>query len=315
MKFVVITVLFLLVLLALSFIVTQLLAFYARRKLPAEGQFTEVNGGKIHWTEQGEGETIILIHGLGGNHHNFNYMVSELSRKYHVVSIDRLGSAWSTREDFSYATLDAQADTIVDFINKQNFERPLLVGHSLGGAFSLSIGIRHPDKIRGLALICPASMAIENTPDIFRDLEIRSSGGRLFLANFLSGPFGLLKQKRFLTEVFKPEPITHDFDIKGGAILSRLPSQFQTTCEDLIAAKASQNDVVLKLPQLNVPTHVIFGEDDVILDAQKHGVAFSQATGAGLVMIPKTGHMLPVTQPKLCNKFIEDVMSATKVIR
>jgi pimeloyl-ACP methyl ester carboxylesterase len=29
------------------------------------------------------------------------------------------------------------------------------------------------------------------------------------------------------------------------------------------------------------------------------------------VIIPKTGHMLPVTQPKLCNKFIEDVMSAT----
>ena len=54
MKFVVITVLLLLLLLALSFIVTQLLAFNARRKLPAEGRFTEVNGGKIHWTEQGD---------------------------------------------------------------------------------------------------------------------------------------------------------------------------------------------------------------------------------------------------------------------
>ena len=311
MKFLVITVLFLLVLLALSFFVTQLLAFNARQKLPAEGRFTEVNGGKIHWTEQGEGETIILIHGLGGNHHNFNYMVSELSQKYHVVSIDRLGSAWSTREDFSYAPLDAQADAIVDFINKRNFERPLLVGHSLGGAFSLSIGIRHPDKIRGLAFICPASMAIDNTPDIFRDLEIHSSGGRQFLAHFLSGPFGLLKQNKFLTEIFKPEQITPDFDINGGAILSRLPSQFQTTCEDLIAAKASGNDVVSNLAQLNVPTHVIFGEDDVILDAKRHGVAFSEATGARLVLIPKAGHMLPVTQPKLCNKFINDVMLAT----
>lgn len=312
MKFVVITTLLLLVLLTLSFILTQLLAFNARRKLPAEGRFTEVNGGIIHWTEQGEGETIILIHGLGGNHHNFNYMISELSQKFHVVSIDRIGSAWSTRDDFSYASLDAQADAIVDFINKQSFERPLLAGHSLGGAFSLSIGIRHPDKIRGLALICPASMAVDNTPDIFRDLEIRSSGSRIFLANFLSGPFVLLRQNRFLTEIFKPEPITPDFDIKGGAILSRLPSQFQTTCEDLIAATASQNDVVSKLTQLHVPTHVIFAEDDVILDAKRHGVAFSEATGARLVMIPKTGHMLPVTQPKLCNKFIEDVMLATE---
>ena len=311
MKFIAATILFLLALLTGSFILTQFLAFVARRKLPANGKFTEVRGGIIHWTEQGKGETIILIHGLGGNNHNFNYMLPELSKKYHVISIDRIGSAWSTRQDFNYANLNAQADAIVDLIDQESFQRPLLIGHSLGGAFSLSVGIRFPDKVRGLALICPASMAIDATPDIFRDLEVSSSTGRVFLANFLSGPFGLMKQKKFLTELFKPEPITPGFDIKGGAILSRLPSQFQTTCEDLIAAKESQNDVVSKLGDLEVPMHVLFAEDDVILNAQHHGVAFCETTGARLVMIPKTGHMLPVTQPRICNNFIEDVMLAT----
>ena len=61
MKFVVITTLFILLLLTISFVLTQLLAFGARRKLPAEGQLTEVNGGKIHWTEQGEGVGFLAI--------------------------------------------------------------------------------------------------------------------------------------------------------------------------------------------------------------------------------------------------------------
>ena len=154
-------------------------------------------------------------------------------------------------------------------------------------------------------------MALEKTPKIFRDLEVNNSFARTFLANVLSGPFGLIKQKEVLTELFKPEPVEADFDVKGGAILSRLPSQFKVTCEDLIAAHASQDDIVSKLGDLKVMTHVLYGEDDAVLDAHLHGTAFCKMTGAKLIMIPKTGHMLPVTQPQLCNKFISDVMSVT----
>ena len=293
------------------YLITQFLAAIARRKLPPKGKFTEVTGGKIHWTDNGEGETILLLHGLGGNHHNFNYMIPELAKHYRVISIDRIGSAWSTREGVDFAGINAQGDAIADFIEKEKLQRPLLVGHSLGGAFSISIGIRFPEIIRGLALICPASMAMDSIPKVFRDLEVNNSFARTFLANVLSGPFVLMKQKNFLTEIFKPEPITTNFNIKGGAILSRLPSQFKTTCEDLIAAYSTQIDVLSQLGELKVMTHVLFGEDDAILDANLHGTAFCRTTGARLIMIPKTGHMLPITQPQLCNKFIHDVMSVT----
>ena len=311
LKLFLVAILLLLALLIACTLITQFLAAIARRKIPPTGKFTEVTGGKIHWTDTGEGETILLLHGLGGNSHNFNYMIPELAKHYRVISVDRIGSGWSTRESLDFAGIDSQSNAIVDFIEKEQLQSPLLVGHSLGGAFSISIGIKFPKKIRGLALICPASMAMERIPKIFRDLEVNNSFARTFLANVLSGPFGLMKQKEFLTEIFKPEPVDADFDVKGGAILSRLPSQFKTTCEDLIAAHASQGEIVSQLGDLRVMTHVLFGEDDAILDAHLHGTAFCKMTGAKLIMIPKTGHMLPITQPQLCNKFIHDVMSVT----
>ena len=151
-------------------------------------------------------------------------------------------------------------------------------------------------------------MHMDATPKVFSGLEIRNPTVRVFFSNVLSGPFILMKQKKFLAEIFKPEPITFGFDIKGGAILSRLPRQFQTTCEDLIAAKEAQDTIQLNLKNLDIPTYVLFAENDSILDPQYHGVAFSKMTGAKLEMVPKTGHMLPVTQPQICNKFVEDVM-------
>ena len=92
MKLLILPPLFLIFFLSASFIFTRLLALIAKNKLPATGKFTEVNGGTIHWTDKGDGEPIVLIHGLGGNHHNFSYMLSEL-QKIPVISIDRLGSA------------------------------------------------------------------------------------------------------------------------------------------------------------------------------------------------------------------------------
>ena len=48
-----------------------------KNKLPSTGKFAEFNRGAIHWIEKGNGEPIVLIHELGGNHHNFSYMLSE----------------------------------------------------------------------------------------------------------------------------------------------------------------------------------------------------------------------------------------------
>ena len=63
--------------------------------------------------------------------------------------------------------------------------------------FSLSVGIEFPEKIRGVELICPVSMALGATPKVFYSLEITNPKARAFFSNALSGPFILMKQKSF----------------------------------------------------------------------------------------------------------------------
>ena len=141
--------------------------------LPPLGRFVDVDGCRIHYLEQGSGPTLLLIHGLSGNMRNFAHsLVERLKDKYRIILVDRPGSGYSTRPRRASATIRAQADTMARFIEALRLERPLVVGHSLGGAIALSLALNHPEKVAGLALLAPATHPQPQVPSAFRGLAV-----------------------------------------------------------------------------------------------------------------------------------------------
>jgi pimeloyl-ACP methyl ester carboxylesterase len=125
----------------LTLLVAGLVAFTAwtaRRietALPPRGRFLEVDGARLHYLDKGQGPPIVMIHGLGGQMGHFTYaLLDRLAREFRVVLIERPGSGHSTRPPGASATLRTQAGTIAKAIRALRLERPLVVGHSLGGA-------------------------------------------------------------------------------------------------------------------------------------------------------------------------------------
>src|ERR1700704_3548021 len=134
------------IVIVLAAVVAGLVRFPARpaRKsgaaLPPRGQFMEIDGQRIHYIDRGSGPAIVMIHGLGGNLHHFNYaLVERLAGEFRVIAVDRPGSGYSTRPKHASAALGAQAATLASLIRTLQLEKPLLVGHSLGGALVLTI--------------------------------------------------------------------------------------------------------------------------------------------------------------------------------
>ena len=137
--------------------------------LPPLGRFIEVDGGRIHYLDEGAGPALLLIHGLGGQMRNFTYSLLEMFKNdYRVVILDRPGSGYSTRPPEASAAISAQASTIARFMEALGLARPLVVGHSLGGAIALALALNHPEKVGGLALIAPATHAQSRVPAAFR---------------------------------------------------------------------------------------------------------------------------------------------------
>ena len=309
LSYVVILVLLLIISCALF---TTIISHKIKRSIPKFGKITQLEDAEIHWYDSGQGRPIIMLHGLGGNLRNFTYALTErLDDDFRVIAIDRAGSGWSRRSKPVIATLQEQARILSEFIEQERIEKPLIVGHSLGGAIALAFALEHRKQISGLALICPATQPVDRVPDIFRFLNITSPALRIFVAYTFSSFIGILTRKNTFQIAFAPEPISDNFSIEGGGDLALSSRAFIKTSEDLIFALSSAPLLAGREKELDVPTAILFGEQDKILDVKLHGQKFAELSGAKLKILNGKGHMLPLTQPDECSNFIRGMMDKT----
>lgn len=286
-------------------------AYTARRvgrEFPPLGQFVEVDGESIHYFEKGTGPTLLLIHGLGANMRIFTHsLLDRLADEFRVVLMERPGSGESTRAPRGCARVRSQAETVSAFISAMNLERPLLVGHSMGGAVALAVALAHPEQVSGLALVAPLANAQEFVPPVFSRLVITSRTLRRVTAWTVATPASLLRRALVLDTLFGPDPVPGDFATKGGGLLGLRPKSFCAASEDLVALEGELPALVERYSELRLPIGIIYGTGDRVLDHRLHGVEVaSMIEGAGLELI-EGGHMLPLTAPDVVAEFIRKV--------
>lgn len=276
--------------------------------LPPLGRFVEVGDARIHYLEKGDGPTLLLIHGLGASMRVFTHsMLERLAGEFRVVLMERPGSGESTRVPSACARVRSQAETVSEFIRVMGLERPMLVGHSLGGAVALAVALNHPEQVRGLALIAPLANVQETVPPIFRKLLITSRTLRRLTAWTVATPFSILRRAQVLDTLFGPEAVPPDYATAGGGLLGLRPKSFCASSEDLVALEGEMLPMVERYAELRLPVGIIYGTGDRVLDHRQHGVEVAaKIKGAELELI-EGGHMLPLTTPDVVAEFVRKV--------
>ena len=276
---------------------TALTARHAEAMAPPTGRFIEVDGARLHYLDRGTGPAVVLVHGLGGNLRNFYGLVDKLAASCRVVAVDRPGSGYSIMVSGEHPTLRAQATIIARLIQRLGLDRPLLVGHSLGGALSLALALDHPDSVRALVLISTLSQLERAPPAIFKSLDIRSPTLRWLIAWTLMAPLGKLTHQATLKAVFAPELVPKTFDAESGGALGLRPDSFIAACEDMATVSHEIAIMTPRYPSLAIPVDVIFGRQDPILGYQAHGERLVAALPNATLHVIEGGHMIPVTVP------------------
>jgi pimeloyl-ACP methyl ester carboxylesterase len=265
--------------------------------LPPLGQFLDLGDTRIHYLDEGAGPPIVLVHGLGGQMRNFTALRQALQRHgYRTISIDRPGSGHSTRPWNAPAGPRAQARILAEILQRLGLARPLILGHSLGGAVALALALDFPDAAGGLVLLAPATQPQADVPAPFRRLAIRSPLLRRLAAWTIAVPLGIAQGKATLQAVFAPEHPPGDFPFTGGGLLSLRPTAFHAASTDLIAANGDMRGLIERYAALRLPVGVLFGTADQILDCERHALPLSgQIASVELELVEGAGHMLPVT--------------------
>ncbi|MDB5696301.1 MAG: alpha/beta hydrolase [Sphingomonas bacterium] len=284
---------------------SQFIGRRAEAQVPADGKFIDIEGARLHYLDIGEGPAIVLIHGLGGQLRNFSYALTDRLPGHRLILIDRPRSGYSTVAG-DEPGLKAQADFIAAAIRKLGLERPLLVGHSLGGAISLSLALDHPGLVSALALIAPLTQPQTEVPAAFKGLAAggTSKVARGAIANLVAVPVGALTGKATTKAVFAPEPVPDDFAIKGGGLLAMRPGNVYAAMFELQAAGAEMTAIAARYGELQLPVSILYAREDNLLDYRRHGEQTVGEIAGARLELTDGGHMLPITQPELTASFI-----------
>ncbi len=114
-------------------------------------------GRRVSTLTMGEGPDILLIHGLGAAKSSFFDTAAALGRAgYRVHALDLPGFGGSSKPATGPYSARWFAESVVGVMDVLGIERAHLVGNSLGGRVALEVGLRAPERVNGLALLCPA---------------------------------------------------------------------------------------------------------------------------------------------------------------
>lgn len=287
---------------------TRRVANQAEEMVPQAGQIAEVPGGALHYVDMGgDGPTLVMIHGLSGQMQHFTYAMTDLLKDdFRIVLVDRPGCGYSRRNSAAEAELPAQARMIWALLDRLGIDRPVLVGHSLGGAVSLAMALERPESAGALALLAPLTHPNQEPSPAFAGLDIPAGPIRTILAHSWAVPIAQGKAKETLDEVFRPDPWPEDFVILAGGALGLRPRAFLTAVEDFAAGSRIDRLSRTYEAVLKTPGGVLFGDGDALLDPDLHGQTMERY-GLTSVTLPGRGHMIPITAPRECADFVKDM--------
>jgi pimeloyl-ACP methyl ester carboxylesterase len=145
----------------------------------------------IYFHEAGSGKPIVFLHGFCDNHKLWSDFISEFTNSYRVLTPDLPGFGQSTLLPAPF-TIDDVGDAMAQWFEELGLDRPIVIGHSLGGYVALSLLARHSNMVSGIGLFHSTPFDDSQERKKIRDKVIRFvelNGVEPFIDTFVPGLF------------------------------------------------------------------------------------------------------------------------------
>jgi len=256
-------------------------------------EFAELNGLRIHyiaWGTPGE-QPLLLLHGGMQNAHSWDLTAVALKREFDVVAIDLRGhgdSAWSDEGAYSHADHASDIGALIDHLG---WDKPIVIGLSLGGLSGARFAYEHPDKPKRFVII-----------DVGPQLNLT---GVTRIMDFAGGPAEFDSIDEFITRAIDYNPRRNPDQMRYSLThnLKQLPSGKYTWKYDRRIGRGREGKAADRVPsfedmweglsRITCPTLVVRGANSDIF-AEETGQRMAQVIpDCRFVTVPDAGHTVP----------------------
>ncbi len=272
-------------------------------------KFLYLHGDRIAFLDEGQGEVILLLHGMAGSSATWRSVIGPLSRKYRVIAPDLIGHGQSAKPRSDYS-LGAFAVFLRDLLDELGVTSATMVGHSLGGGVAMQFTYQHPDYCQRLILISSGGLGQE----VGLTLRLLSApGAELILPIIAPSPVlaGGEKVRSWLARFGVQTP-------RGDEIWSAYSSfadketrhSFLRTLRSVVDYRGQSVSALNRLGvKSDTPTMAIWGDQDAIIPVEHAFAAHEARPGTRLEVLTGVGHFPQVERPTEVVDLIDDFIS------
>jgi 3-oxoadipate enol-lactonase len=258
------------------------------------------SGSSLSYTEVGQGNPIILIHGLFLDHTAFEQQIKAVSGQARIIAIDIHGHGESSvlHQPMS---LDEMAEDYLDLVQQLGIQQAVWGGVSLGGMTSLRIACGHPEAVLGLLLLNTnaGSGAGKKVPS-FDGLNAPLTLRFLWNTQFLKTQ--VLKAGLFGRTTLETNPNLQRI------WTDRMKQISSISMKHSVEAVLSARSILDQLSSIRVPTIVAGGAEDMALSMSASQEIHQRISHSTLVEIERCGHSSSVEQPERVNQLLEQLL-------
>ena len=261
-----------------------------------------IDGHDTYYERRGSGEPILLIQGLGGNvlHWGDGFLDGLLDGGFELILYDNRGAGRSgaIEGECSIATLAGDAAALLDELGVESAH---VVGISMGGMVAQELALAHPERVRTLTLGCSypggaeAKMTEQEVVGQLAEAVMSGDNERAVRAGF----------EVMLAPEFAADPANYEVYAK---IAEQYPAPIATLMAQLSAIIG--HDTSERLAQIDVPTLVVHGTADRLLESVNGELLARLIPGARLELLDGAGHMFFWEQPQRSAQLVREHVEA-----
>ncbi len=252
---------------------------------------------KLNFRTLGEGQPLLILHGLFGSSDNWQTLGKQFSAYFKVYLIDQRNHGHSPKSDiFDY---DVLADDIANLIQSENLSNCLLLGHSMGGKTVMRFAAKYPEKVSKLIVADIAPKAYPPHHDVIiealQSVDLKTMNTRKAVEDHITTFVPDFGTKQFLLKnLYWNDNQQLDWRINIPVLVEKMP----------IIVGSIGSDIV------HTPTLFVRGEKSGYIKDSDQASLFAQFPQSTLATITGAGHWLHAEKPKeffeTCIQFLQN---------
>jgi pimeloyl-ACP methyl ester carboxylesterase len=259
------------------------------------------NGGKIYYSDTGEGEIVVLLHGYLETSDIWSGFAKKLTKKFRIISVDLPGHGLSKVYSENH-TMMFMAGAVKVLLDNLNIKQIFLTGHSLGGYVALAFLELYPDMLKGYCLF--HSHPFADRPETIEKREreikvVRAAKKYLLYPENISQMYAKVNLDKFREELQRSKDIAST--IRDEGIIAVLNGMINRPSR-------------LKIMEAGkVPCLWILGKMDNYISCEEVQAKVKLPINAKVVVLENSGHMGFIEEEDLSVKIITDFIQGLKV--